>query len=256
MSISVIIPTYKEPAYLDLCIKSILDGQVYPNEIIVVVDGMLETNKEVLEKYKGKITPIIFEENYGQSKSTNFGVYNAKFDKVLIVNDDNVFPKNWDYSLLQSFNLQTDVVSPNQIEPYSSMFLQFIKHDFGRTAETFDLEKFYQWEPTFKKDLIDSTGSTLPFLMSKINFLKVGGWDETYPSGNVVDWDFFLKCNLCGLKLLRNHNCNFYHFVSIGTRSPEEVENTRKKEMEGFEYFKYKWGSYPKHNPISNLKSI
>ena len=39
-------------------------------------------------------------------------------------------------------------------------------------------------------------------------------------------------------------------------KSPEEAENTRKKELEGFEYFKYKWGSYPKHDPNTNLKSI
>ena len=35
--ISVIIPTYKEPEYLDLCIESILSGQKYKNEIVVVV---------------------------------------------------------------------------------------------------------------------------------------------------------------------------------------------------------------------------
>jgi hypothetical protein len=56
--------------------------------------------------------------------------------------------------------------------------------------------------------------------------------------------------------LNRNYNCNFYHFVSIGTRSSEQAENTRKKEVEGFEYFKYKWGSYPKHDPVTNLKSF
>ena len=44
MAISVIIPTYKEPEYLDLCLKSAFEGQVNHNEIIVVVDGFYELN--------------------------------------------------------------------------------------------------------------------------------------------------------------------------------------------------------------------
>ena len=58
--ISVIIPTYKEPEYLDLCIESILSGQKYKNEIVVVVDGTKDINQSVLDKYKDKIKPIIF----------------------------------------------------------------------------------------------------------------------------------------------------------------------------------------------------
>ena len=42
--ISVIIPTYKEPEYLDLCLKSCIEGQVNNNEIIVVVDGFYDVN--------------------------------------------------------------------------------------------------------------------------------------------------------------------------------------------------------------------
>ncbi len=37
--ISVIIPTYKEPDVLDLCLKSVFEGQHNENETIVVVDG-------------------------------------------------------------------------------------------------------------------------------------------------------------------------------------------------------------------------
>ena len=128
--ISVIIPTYKEPEYLDLCIESILSGQKYKNEIVVVVDGTKDINQSVLDKYKNKITSIIFEENYGQTKATNFGVYSSSNKDILVVNDDNVFPKDWDSILLEDYNSQTDVITPNQIEPYDSMFKQFIKYDF------------------------------------------------------------------------------------------------------------------------------
>ena len=53
--ISVVIPTYKEPDALDLCLKSAIEGQYNKNQIIVVVDGFYDLNKEVLEKYKNHI---------------------------------------------------------------------------------------------------------------------------------------------------------------------------------------------------------
>ena len=40
--ISVIIPTYKSPEVLDLCLRSVIEGQANQNQIIVVVDGFIE----------------------------------------------------------------------------------------------------------------------------------------------------------------------------------------------------------------------
>ena len=39
MSISLLIPTYRNPEYLDICLKSAIDNQVNKNEIIVAIDG-------------------------------------------------------------------------------------------------------------------------------------------------------------------------------------------------------------------------
>lgn len=81
--------------------------------------------------------------------------------------------------------------------------------------------------------------------MTKLNYLKVGGWGESYPSGNVVDWDFFLKCIKNNYKMNRTYKCNFYHFVSVTYKSPENIKQSKIKESESFEYFKYKWGKLP-----------
>ncbi len=56
--ISIVIPTYTATKCLDICIDSILKGQKYNNEIIVIVDGTHEINKPILEKYKSKIKSI------------------------------------------------------------------------------------------------------------------------------------------------------------------------------------------------------
>jgi glycosyltransferase involved in cell wall biosynthesis len=250
--ISVIIPTFRSPDALDLCLGSAIGAQLQKNQIIVVVDGFYDINKEVLEKYSNDIDILNLEENVGLCRATNLGVCNAKYDTILIVNDDNVFPINWDSQLENVYNPHF-VVAPNQIEPNPSMFRQFHIKNLGQDPKTFDLKEFWRYEvDLFEVDKTDMTGSTLPILMSKKMFLSVGGWDENYQDGMVADWDFFLKCQLIGLKMMRTYNCNFYHFASVSVNG----EKRQQAERNGHEYAKYKWGDYIKHNPENNLKYI
>ena len=249
--ISVIIPTYREPEVLDLCLRSAIEGQHNRNEIIVVVDGFYDENKHVLNKYYDSISVLDLKQNVGLSRATNLGVYNASNDLILIVNDDNVFPVDWD-TRLESQYKPGAVYSPNQIEPYPSMFKQFIIEDFGRTPDTFELERFRVFEVNQSKEKRSFTGSTLPIFMSKRDYLKVGGLDESYPGHWVVDWEFFMKCQMNGMDMIRLHNVCFYHFVSVGTKTPERVTESEYKEIMCHEYFKYKWGGYAKHNPENN----
>ena len=249
--ISVIIPTYKSPEMLDLCLRSAIEGQQNKNQIIVVVDGFYELNREVLERWSEYIDVLNLEQNIGLCRGTNLGVYNAKHDKVLIVNDDNVFPQFWDIHLEQEW-IEGVVISPNQIEPYSSMFPQFIIENLGIDPKTFNLKKFWAFETNISSELKQECGSTLPIFMSKIDYLRVGGWDENYELGLVADWDFFLKCQLSGLKMLRTYSCHFYHFASVSVNG----EKRRQVEVDGHEYAKYKWGAYIKHNPTNNLKFL
>ena len=253
--ISVIIPTYKTPHALDLCLQSAIEGQQNKNQIIVVVDGFYDLNKEVLEKWSKHIDILNLEENVGLCRGTNLGVYNSQYNKILIVNDDNVFPLNWDVNLEKDYT-ENSVLSPNQIEPYPSMFSQFYIKDLGKNISDFDLKRFQDYEKTLNeityKKIVEETGSTLPIFMSKTDYLRVGGWDENYEQGMVADWDFFLKCQLSGLKMLRTYNCHFYHFLSLSVNG----EKRQQAERNGHEYAKYKWGSYIKHNQINNLKYL
>jgi glycosyltransferase involved in cell wall biosynthesis len=219
--------------------------------IIVVVDGHYDINKEVLEKHAKSIDILNLEQNVGLCRGTNLGVYNAKYDRILIINDDNVCPLGWDAELLKDY-IPNSVISPNQIEPTPSMFKQFHIKDCGRDPKTFSLENYWKYEEPLRGHLTDETGSTLPIFMSKIDYLRVGGWDENYEQGMVADWDFFLKCQISGMKMLRTYSCHFYHFASISVNG----EKRQQAEKNSHEYAKYKWGSYIQHNPLNNLKFI
>lgn len=251
--ISVIIPTYKSPEYLDLCLESALKGQKNNNEIIVVVDGHYDLNKSTLDKYP-EVNVLDLGTNQGLSVATNWGVYNSSNDYILVVNDDNVFPLNWDVELKKHLS-KGKVITPNQIEPKPSMFRQFHIKDLGKNVEEFDLNKFWEYEQTLTQTP-DNTGSTLPFAMYKPDYLAVGGWDIMYPSPHVVDWDFFLKCEYAGYEMVRVYK-HFYHFAGVSTRkTPEQNIESNHKEQLAHQFFANKWGQTAKHNPINNSKLL
>lgn len=256
--ISVLVPTFKEPDCLDLCLRSCIEGCSDPDniEIIVGVDGHYDVNKDVLDKWSSYIKLLIMDENVGLVRMTNLLVYNASNPLILIVNDDNVFDFAWNKKLLDSYE-ENSIITPNQIEPFKSIFPQFIIDNLGRDPQTFDLEYFWQYVDSYNGNKVDNTGSTFPIFMSKMDFLRVGGWDECYEGGVVVDWDFFLKCKLSGMQTLRTYKTHFYHFVSVSTNNTIEKMNARmKQEMQNHEYAKYKWGNYIKQDPRTNSKFL
>ncbi|MEK6881849.1 MAG: glycosyltransferase, partial [Nanoarchaeota archaeon] len=242
---------------LDLCIDSLIRGQNNQNEIIVVVDGTYELNKDILKKYENQIKILNLEENMGTARATNLGVFNATNEAILIINDDNVAPEAWDYSLLKNYK-KNRVIAPNQIEPFPSMFKQFLIKYLGRDPKTFSLEGFYLKSVNINEDKIDNTGSTFPIFMNKFDYLKVGGLDESYPSpsGFVADWEFFMKCQMCGMEMVRDYNSHFYHFVSLSAKSEEQKQQSAIYEQNCHGYAKYKWGNYIQHNPDTNLKYV
>lgn len=249
MAISVIIPSYRNPSYLDLCLRSAFQHKVRnDNQIIVVLDGYVDESAEIVEQYPG-LNVIAFEENRGQQIAHNYGVSQAEHDRILIVNDDNVFPPQWDMWLEQSYR-PNRVIAPNQIEPAPSMFRSFIHKDFGTTPETFDMEAYVKFcdAENFRSDRIPYTsdGQTWPVFMSKKWYMVLGGIDPLFPSPAVADWDFFMRCEMAGLEMVRCHTAQFYHFAGAATkRDAETARRHAEKEMESFDYFRFKWGFNP-----------
>ena len=259
-SISVIIPTYTAYKHLWICLDS-FGKSVKKNDNVELV--VVHDNKESVQFYNTintfkklykhvSIKVVDFNKNCGLSTATNVGVYVATGTHILVVNDDNVFDKCWytsmrDLLLHKEFERNT-VIVPNQVEPTQSIFKQFVKADFGQTPEEFNYDKFIKFTETINTYKWDTSGWTLPFLMAKKDFMKVGGWDTSYPSGHVVDWDFFYKCKLNGYKSIRLYNTHFYHFGS--------VSSNKIKEVHGHDYFRFKWGEYCKSNPKTNEKFI
>lgn len=252
--ISVVIPSYRNPSYLDLCLKSATENQVNKNQIIVVLDGYAEESSHVIKKYPG-IEVLVFEENKGQMVAHNTGVTLSSGEWILIVNDDNVFPLEWDERLRKG-QLKNTVQCPNQIEPSPSIFPSFHIHNFGKSVQDFQYTEFLEWESKlshlFKsKGDFSYDGQTFPLFMEKRWFQSLNGFDQSFPHAPYADWDFFMRAEMLGLACIRNKKVNFYHFAGAATKTKDETWNN--KEYESFQYFSYKWGWNPQRNALNSL---
>ena len=266
--ISAIIPTYRNSTYLDLCLRSATENQQNEDtEIIVVVDGYPEESEAVLAKYDG-ISVLNLPQNMGMQYALNLGVMNATNEWVFILNDDNVFGKEWDTLMMAGVahlklagvftigDIENTCIQINQVEPTPSIF-DFVTKDLGRTASDFKYDEWLEFEPTIAQpEHYTPNGRLFPFLLTKKWYQTVGGFDTFYKSPFWVDCDFWLKLELIKrIKFCRWHGCHLYHFASAATkgRGDAEAQSFIRSEPLAADTFGYKWGFIP--NVMESSKS-
>lgn len=242
--LSLVIPTYRNPQHLDLCLRSAIENQTYKNEIIVAVDGYFEESAEVLKKYAYDIVVLDLETNRGMQTALNIAVMNASCDCIVIINDDNVLCKDWDTAILEQYQ-PGFVFTVNQIEPTGPGIFNFPVKDLGRHPSEFDYEAFIAYEQTIRDRKLTLDGGIFPFVISKKDYMIVGGFDTLYQSPFICDWDFFLKLDLNGIQFYRMNHLHFYHFGSAATKNGKEGEMFKATEHPAAQTFYYKWGMAP-----------
>lgn len=252
--ISLIIPSYNNPEYLEFCLESAFNNQVEKNEIIVIVDGPGTFNNTIKYQDIGKkwkdslgVHMIPFDSNFGLSFALNTGVQYANNQRILIINEDNVLPYKWDVICEMAFCEKT-VTSFMQVEPQDSIF-HFKRRNFGMSPTDFDMKKYIAWDADERSDVNISesiNGCLFPFLISKDVYMMVGGFDTAYSSPFVVDLDFWYKLQLANVSFRTISDMNVYHFGSRSTKKKEgNTINWEQSEQYAMQQFFQKWGFYP-----------
>lgn len=263
--ISFIIPTYKEPAHLDICLNSILNYKITNNEnfeAIIIVDGTYDDNIDIIDKYRmhQNIRFINLPQNHGMCVAMNIGVQYAQYNKILIINDDHVLCKKWDTILLND-NIINDVSFPihsilyfYSMEPIALPYNQKNVLDCGRTPKTFNEDKWVSFDmgidfnvySIIKSDIFNCR---LPFMMYKYDYIAMGGWDSTFIHGLQADDDFFMRARLLGFDVYSlNNQFYFYHFAESTVNDTNLIANgkigRRVAESKNIPYIKQKWNNY------------
>ena len=235
---SILIPTFNNVKYLELCINSIKKNSKYNHQIIIHVNIGDDGTKEYLNKINIEYTYTKY--NSGVCEGINKASNLVKFDYLLYAHDDFYFCPMWD----QILKNEIDLIKHNNFYLSGTMMNSGqIPFDCGDNIDDFDEKKFLN----NYKDLnyYDFQGTTwAPTLVHKDIWKKVGGFSEEFFPGTGSDPDFNMKLWRLGVRIFKGINdCKVYHFGSNTLRKkPKEIKKNSKYGSKGAKIFLLKWG--------------
>jgi glycosyltransferase involved in cell wall biosynthesis len=234
---SILVPSWNNLPYLQLCISSLREHSTVPHEIIVHVNEGKDGTLDWVRKNQIKHTCTTTNEGVCIAMNQMAEVASAQY--LLYLNDDMYVLPKWDSYLkneIESLDHDKFYLSATSIEanPQSKCM---IKGDFGNSPETFtkdDLIKDYMENPFH-----DWSGATWPpCVVSKRLWDKVGGYSEEFSPGMYSDPDFSMKLWQAGVRHFKGlGNSRVYHF---GSKSVGRV-----KKNNGRKQFIKKWKMTP-----------
>lgn len=258
--ISIIILSKDNCNILQKCLESIEKYTDYRNyELILVDNGSDEENREQYEKlgkeYQVKYVYKKMEFNF--SKMCNMGVECAKGSILLFLNDDiEIIQADWLYRLVGQAQLNhTGAVGAKLIYPNSNK----IQHTGVLNLRTGPSHALYQMEDSisyyYGRNVLDYNYCILTgacFMIEKSKFLKVGGFDESFPIAyNDVELCFRLLEH--GYYNIVRNDVRLIHHESISRgydMKNIEKEKRRRKEAERlYEMHSLFEGNDPCYNP-------
>jgi GT2 family glycosyltransferase len=111
--VSIIVPNYNGMNYLAECLESVF-AQDFEGlfEVILVDNGSTDGSVQyVKETYQNDVAVIQLAENYGFCSAVNIGVKKAKYEFVLLLNNDVVLDKFFLREITKCMNQRTDCFS-------------------------------------------------------------------------------------------------------------------------------------------------
>ena len=251
---SIIIPTFNNLSYLQVCISSIKKNSKFVHEIIPHINEGSDDTEEYLIRERIKYTKTDY--NSGICEGMNMAAKKSTTNYILYAHDDFYFCPNWDVFLKR----EIDNIGHNNFYLSGTMMHNGqIPFNCGDDINCFNEKKFLDNYKDF--NYYDFQGSTwAPHLIHKDLWEKVGGFSEEYFPGTGSDPDLNMKLWNEGVRIFKGiNNFKVYHFGSIVTRKyknhPTVITESGSR---GGKIFLLKWGIsikfFKKHYLKSNLK--
>jgi len=233
---SILIPTWNNLAFLQLCVQSIRRHSAVEHEILIHVndgsDGTLEWVRQQGLKHTHS------SENIGVCYALNGLRPLMTTDYVLFMNDDMYVCPGWDTALaeeIEAIGHKHFFLSATLIQPRPFFCKSVIAPaDFGQSVETFEEERLLKEYMTLEHG--DWQGATWPpNVVHRDIWDLVGGYSIEYSPGMYSDPDFSAKLWKAGVRLFKGvGRSRVYHFEARSTH--------RIVKNDGSTQFLRKWG--------------
>ncbi len=236
---SILIPTWNNLSYLQLCLESINDHSTMNHQVIVIINEGLDGTKEWIQAKKN-IQSIYFKENIGICHALNSAAKLANTNYILYMNDDMYVLPGWDQALkeeIEQIGHTKFFLSSTMIEPSPTDNNCVIVKDYGNSVENFRKEALLNEYTTLEKK--DWNGATWPpNVMHKNVWNMVGGMSQEFSPGMYSDPDLSMKLWQKGIRYFKGTGkSKVYHF---GTKSTGRIQQNDGKKI-----FLKKWGITP-----------
>ena len=179
--VSVVIPVFNGERFIKDAIKSVLSQSYRPLEIIVVDDGSTDKTAENIKEFPA--VKYIFQDNQGVSATRNKGLEAAQGELITFLDHDDIL-------LSDSVSRRVVYMLENpEVWCIISKHRSYLEQDF-------DLPPWI-----LESEFIDGAYGFGYLMVKKDVFLKTGGFDPKYRTGELMD--FFFRVNDTGQKIAK-----------------------------------------------------
>jgi glycosyltransferase involved in cell wall biosynthesis len=233
---SILIPTWNNLAYLQLCIKSIRKNAHFEHQIIVIINEGKDGTLEWVET-QTDLDYVFSDTNLGICFGLNAARSLIQGNYVCYMNDDMYACPNWDLPLkneIDAIGHNYFFLSGTMIEPTDTNNPCVIIQPYGTDIDTFEEELLLKnYKKNTKKDWKGATWP--PNVLHRDLWDLVGGMSVEFSPGMYSDPDLSRKLWAAGVRYFKGiGESRVYHF---GSKSTGKIKHNKGKKT-----FLMKWG--------------
>lgn len=261
MKCDIIIPVYKAPEWVKLCVYALFtntDPKII-NKVFLINDCDDQFTSDCLKnlknKYGNKITIIQNEQNLGFVKTVNHGLELSAADYVLLLNSDCLLAKNSIEKLINHLKNNPEIGLICPLASNAANLTIPIPEGWNYTQVDALLEKHFLGQ---NFDACTIVGNCL--MLTRKCLDKVGYLDEAYGTGYGEETDYQFKAMAKGFKAKVAIDTYVFHKAeaSFGTSKEKQARLAKNREL-----FFSRWGNqydtelkkYEKNDPIKYILS-
>lgn len=216
--VSVVILNYNGRAFIEACLRSVLDDPYQPKEVILADNASTDGSMELAKPFADRIAVQQNGTNYGFPKGCNLGIRRAKGEIILLLNIDTEVGPGWLEALVQTMaDDPTIAVAASKLLFPDRKTIQFaggIMHPNGLTSHLgYGEEDRGQFETAMDCDY--ATGASAAIRRDALE--RLGGLDEGFPL-YYEDLDLCFRAKAAGYRVVCEPKSVVYHFETFGTR--------------------------------------